>query len=124
MENMTNNNKTELWIGYWIVTILADGGKVIKGKIGETLPELRIRIADQLTKAIEKAHPEYMNPQFWLTSSGFVCLSIEKWCKVPGHPYGGYFGRTPPDIKFAYEARENYIPAKVDESGKIVPITD
>lgn len=125
MENMTNNNTIEWMIGVWILTILGNGREIVcRGNLGETLPELRNRVADQLTKLIEKAHPDLVNPQFWLTSSGFVCLSIEKWCSVANHPHGGYFGRTPPDIKFGYEARLNYIPAMEDENGKIVPITD
>jgi hypothetical protein len=124
MDNMTNNNTMELMIGYWIVTILAEGGIVCRGELGETLPELRKRVADQLTKLVEKAKPELVNPQFWLTSGGFVCLSVEKWTKVPGHPHGGVFGRTPPLPQFAYDVRMNYVPAKEDEDGNIVPITD
>jgi hypothetical protein len=125
MENMTNNNTTEYMIGVWILTILAEGKNIVcRGKPGETLPELRKRVANHLTKLIEKAHPDLVNPQFWLTSGGFVALSIEKWCKVPGHPHGGYFGRTPPDLKFAWEARLNYVPATLDEDYRLVPVTD
>jgi hypothetical protein len=124
MENMTNNNTTEYMIGVWILTILAPVGEfVCRGEPGETLPELRKRVANNLTKIFEMARPEFVNPKFWL-SGGFVCFSHEMWEKVANHPHGGYWFRTLPDIKCGYEARQKYVPATLDEDYRLVPVTD
>jgi len=125
MENMTNNNTTEYMIGVWILTILAPVGEfVFRGEPGETLPEVRKRVANHLTKIFEMARPKFVNPKFWLTSGGFVCFSHEKWTKVANHPHGGYWSRTLPDIKCGYEARQDYVPATLDEDYRLVPVTD